>query len=131
MPTGEASPISAETLLWHLGAFDAGLTQDLFAMPLIRPFTLLIAALRADRRGLGAAREAARRRQGVGGALRQARQDAQERSRETAPARAAREQRARANRPSDRFAFSRLCRSSLRVSVPGLGFQWVDPYQFH
>ena len=98
----------AETLLWHLGAFDAGLIQDLFSVPPIRPFSLLIAALRADRRGLGAAREAARRRQGVGGALRQARQNAQARSRETVSARAAREQRALANRPSDRFALSRL-----------------------
>jgi hypothetical protein len=102
---GEGETITAETLLWHLGAFDAQLIQDLFAVPLIRPFSLLIAALRADRRGLGAAREAARRRQGVGGAQRRARQSAQARSRETA---AAREQRALANRPSDRFAFSRL-----------------------
>ena len=105
---GEGETITAETLLWHLGAFDAGLIQDLFAVPPVRPFSLLIAALRADRRGLGAAREAARRRQGVGGALRQARQNVQARSRETVSARAAREQRALANRPSDRFALSRL-----------------------
>jgi hypothetical protein len=102
---GEAETITAETLLWHLGAFDAQLIQDLFAVPLIRPFSLLIAALRADRRSLGAAREAARRCQGIGGAQRRARQSAQARSRETA---AAREQRALANRTSDRFAFSRL-----------------------
>ena len=98
----------AETLLWHLGAFDAGLIQDLFSVPPIRPFSLPIAALRADRRGLGAAREAARQRQGVGGALRQARQNAQARPRETISARAVREQRALANRPSDSFALSRL-----------------------
>ncbi len=105
---GESESITAETLLWHLDAFDAGLIQDLFAVPLIRPFALLIAALRADRRGLGAAREAARRRQGVGGALRRARQHAQKRLRETTAAHAARAQRALANRPSERFAFSRV-----------------------
>jgi hypothetical protein len=71
---GEDDAITADTLLWHLDRGDARLVQDLFAVPLIRPFALLLAALRADRPGLGAAREATRLRTGIGAALRRARE---------------------------------------------------------
>ena len=59
---GEDDAITAETLLWHLDGFNAGLVQDLFAAPFTRPFALLLTALRADCHGLGAAREATRRK---------------------------------------------------------------------
>ena len=71
---GEDDAITAETLLWHLDRGNAQLVQDLFSAPLIRPFALLLAALRADRLGQGAAREATRRRAGLGAARRRARE---------------------------------------------------------
>ena len=64
---GEDDLINAETLLWHLDRGNAQRVQGLFAAPLIRPFALLLAALRADRLGQGAAREATRRRAGTRG----------------------------------------------------------------
>jgi hypothetical protein len=76
---GEDDLINAETLLWHLDRGNAQLVRDLFAAPLIRPFALLLAALRADRLGQGAARAsehasegATRRRAGFGAARRRA-----------------------------------------------------------
>ena len=115
---GENDGITAETLLWHLGAFDARLVEDLFAAPLTRPLLMLLAALRTDRHGLGPAREMARRRQGVGGARRRARQMAQLRAHETTAARAAREQREVACRPSERFALSRLIDGDKAAHAP-------------
>ena len=88
---GESETINAETLLWHLNGFNARLVQDLFTTPFTRPFCLLFTALRADRDRLGVAREASRRRVGVGGLLRQQRQTALSRSCETEATREQRE----------------------------------------
>jgi hypothetical protein len=71
---GEAEAITAETPLWHLDGFNATLVQDLFAVRFARPLALLLTALRADGYGLGAAREATRRRLGLGGAQRHERE---------------------------------------------------------
>jgi hypothetical protein len=71
---GEDDAITAETLLWHLDRGNAQWVQDLFTAPLIRPFALLLAGLRADRLGQGAARESTRRRVGRGAARRRTRE---------------------------------------------------------
>jgi hypothetical protein len=63
---GEDDAITAETLLWHLDGFNARLVRDLFTAPFTRPFAILLTALRADRNGLGTAREATRRKIGIG-----------------------------------------------------------------
>jgi hypothetical protein len=39
---GEDDAITAETLLWHLDGFNAGLVQDLFKAPFMRPFAMLL-----------------------------------------------------------------------------------------
>ena len=65
---GEDDAITAETLLWHLDGFNAGLVQHLFTAPFTRPFAMLLTALRADCNGLGTTREATRRKIGIGGA---------------------------------------------------------------
>ncbi len=67
---GERDFIAAETLLWHLNRPNAALIKEFFAKPLLRPFALLLAVLRADRRGIGSSREAVRRREGLRGARR-------------------------------------------------------------
>jgi len=90
---GEGEHIAADTLLWHLDATDAEWVQHLFGAPVLRPFAGLLAALRGDHRGLGAMRESARRRQGVGGAERRIRDSERRRATETEAARKLREQR--------------------------------------
>jgi hypothetical protein len=82
---GENARIDAETLLWHLRATDAEWVQHLFGAPVVRPFTVLLTALRGDRFSRGARREAARRCQGVGGAAGRMR-DGQTATRREAPA---------------------------------------------
>ena len=67
---GEDDAINAETLLWHLDPDNAQRVRALFAAPLIRPFALLL----VDRLDQGAAREATRRRAGLGAARRRARE---------------------------------------------------------
>jgi hypothetical protein len=76
--------------------------------PVIRPFALLLTALRADRQGLGAAREAARRRLGAGGARRREREAMQSRLRMSKLSQGRPENPAQACKPADRFSFSRL-----------------------
>jgi TniQ len=112
---GEDEAITAETLLWHLDRGNAQLVRDLFAAPLIRPFALLLAALRADRLGQGAAREATRRRAGLGAARRRARENLPRHS----------DERAQAGDRTDRFSISRLIegvppapRSPIRLPQP-------------
>jgi hypothetical protein len=68
LAVGEDDAITAETLLWHLDGFNAGLVQHLFTAPFTRPFAMLLTALRADCNGLGTTREATRRKIGIGGA---------------------------------------------------------------
>ncbi len=103
---GEAEAITAETLLWHLDGFNAALVQDLLAAPFARPLALLLAVLRSDGDGLGAAREATRRRVGVGGAQRRER-DRRQRYVPTGAPDQSRPQTPAGN-PADRFSISRL-----------------------
>jgi hypothetical protein len=56
------SPIAADTLTWHLNRPNAALIQEFFATPSVRLLALPLAILRADRRGIAAARETERRR---------------------------------------------------------------------
>jgi hypothetical protein len=109
---GERDTIAADTLTWHLSRSNAALIQELFAKPLVRPFALLLAVLRADRRGIGAAREAARRRAGVGGACRRRARQAKIESQEDEAAKMKRLKRDEASRPSDRFSLSRFIEST-------------------
>ena len=121
--------IEADTLLWHLSATDAEWVRHLFGASPVRPFAMLLAALCGDHDRLGARREAARRRQGLGGAERRAREDAGKRAAETAAARALRERRESQAPAAERFAIgrfidgrppspSRICRA--RRSTPPL-----------
>jgi hypothetical protein len=103
---GEAEAITAETLLWHLDSFNAALVQDLFAAPFTRPFALLLAALRADGHGLGAAREATRRRVGLGGAQRRERERWQKLAMTGTPDPSLRQ--VAGGNPANRFSLSRL-----------------------
>jgi hypothetical protein len=105
---GERETIAADTLTWHLNRPNAALIRDFFAMPLVRPFALLLAVLRADRRGLAAAREAARRHAGVGGARRRRARQARIRAQEDEAARSERMRREAIYCPPDRFALSRF-----------------------
>jgi hypothetical protein len=98
---GEGETIDAETLVWHLSATDAALVRALFAKPLVSPFGVLLAALRADRRGLGPTHEAARRRQGFGANPLSAK-------RKSAGAIRGNTKRNRGSPPSARYALSRL-----------------------
>ena len=103
---GEAEAITAETLLWHLDGFSAALVQDLFTAPFTRPLALLLAALRADGHGLGAAREATRRRTGIGGAQRRERERRQKLALSGAPDQSLRP--TPGGKPANRFSLSRL-----------------------
>ncbi len=93
--TGETSCINAETLPWHLSAYDAALARQLFS-PAMEPFTLLLAALSGGKGGLATAREASRRRYGMGGVTRQRRLTSQARLVETIAMRDARDRREQA-----------------------------------
>lgn len=100
---GEGEYIEASTLIWHLDAADAEWVRHLFGAPVARPFAVLLTAMRGEHRSLGAMREAARRRQGVGGAERSIRDNERRRATETEAARAERER-----REQRRFAIRRL-----------------------
>ena len=104
---GEGEKIAAD-LAWHLSRSNAALVEAFFAKPLVRPFARLLAVLRADRRGIGSAREAARRRAGVGGARRRQARQAKIRSREDEAAWEKRRAWELLYRPKERFDISRL-----------------------
>ena len=109
---GEREEIAADTLAWHLSRSNAALIEAFFAKPLVRPFAQLLSVLRADRRGIGSAREAARRHTGVGGARRRRAHQAKIRSREDEAAREKRRVWELLYRPKERFDISRLTSSS-------------------
>ena len=62
LSNGEGTRIDAETLLWHLAFHEGETLREMFAWPLVPPFSALLAALQADREGAAAAHEARRRR---------------------------------------------------------------------
>jgi hypothetical protein len=105
---GEDESIKAETLLWHLDSFNTRLMRDLFAASTARPLALLLAALRADRHRLGPAREATRRRVGIGGARRREQEVLKRRARSSAISQNERAAPAQARYPATRFSLSRL-----------------------
>lgn len=105
---GEDEAITAETLLWHLDTFNTGLVRDLFAPRRSRPFALLLAAIDADRRGRGPAREATRRRAGLGGAQRREREAGQRRSLTGEMLQSQRALPLPPRNPANRFSFGRL-----------------------
>lgn len=120
---GESELIRAETLVWHLSPTDAEWVRRLFAAPLVRPFAVLLAALRGDHRSLGATREAVRRRQGAGAGARRIR-DNERRATETEAARTERERREQRRFAICRFidgyaapAEPRLSRTKIAVAV--------------
>lgn len=118
---GEGDRIEAATLIWHLDATDAEWVQHLFGAPAARPFAVLLAALRGDHRSLGAMREAARRRQGVGGAARRIRNNQRQRATETETDRAERER-----REQRRFAFRRFIDGYATPAAPRLSRTEID-----
>jgi hypothetical protein len=105
---GEDESIEAETLLWHLDRFNTRLVQDLFSPLRSRPFALLLAALHADRQGLGSAHEETRRRTGLGGALRREREANQRRLPGSEMVQRRREEPSQLYYPANRFSLSRL-----------------------
>lgn len=105
---GEDECIAAATLVWHLDATDAAWVRHLFGAPVLRPFAVLLAALRGDCRGLGARHETVRRRRGVGGAERRILDNEWQRASETEGGRRERERRERRDPPAQRFAIDRL-----------------------
>jgi len=104
---GEKAEITGETLPWHLSAADAALACKLLS-PSNEACAVLLGALRGDSYGLGAVREARRRRYGIGAVLRQRRLTAQARLAESDLSREARERRAQCYPPADRYALRRL-----------------------
>ncbi len=109
---GERDTIAGDTLAWHLSRSNAALVEAFFAKPLVRAFAWLLAVLRADRRGIGSAREAARRRAGVGGARRRQARQARIQSGEDEAAREKRRVWELLYRPKERFDISRLAGSA-------------------
>jgi hypothetical protein len=59
---GEGCRINAETLLWHLTYAEGETLQRMFTKPIVRPFSTLLSAWRADQDGVAAEHEAKRRR---------------------------------------------------------------------
>jgi hypothetical protein len=104
---GEKAEINGETLPWHLGTVDATLARRLLS-PSNEAFAVLLGALCCDIAGLGATREARRRRYGIGAVVRERRLTAQARLGESDQAREARERRARCYPPGDRYSLRRL-----------------------
>ncbi len=104
---GEKAAISAESLPWHLGAYDATLALTLLS-PNDEPFALLLSALRYDSKGLGSTREARRRRYGIGFIRRQRRLILVARQSESDLSREARLQREQGYPPADHYALERL-----------------------
>jgi hypothetical protein len=103
---GEKVQISAETLPWHLSAFDAGLALELLS-PAAEPFATLLSAIRCDAEGLGPTREAQRRKYGVG-YVRQRRRLAAIARQGNHVLQYARLERIQADTPTDRYALDRL-----------------------
>jgi hypothetical protein len=58
---GEGCRINAETMLWHLTSAERSTLESMFTKPLVRPFSRLLSALRADKDHVGAAHEVRRR----------------------------------------------------------------------
>ena len=104
---GEKAEVNAETLPWHLGAYDATLAVTLLS-PNDEPFALLLSALRYDSKGLGSTREARRRRYGIGSIRRQRRMILVARQSESDLSREARLRREQGCPPADRYALERL-----------------------
>ena len=104
---GERPEINAETLPWHLNAYDAMLARTLLS-PSAEPFAVLLSALRCDSKGLGTTREARRRRYGIGSVQRRRRATEAARLAEHGLAREARERRERCYPPADRYNLQRL-----------------------
>jgi hypothetical protein len=123
---GEGDRIEATTLIWHLSATDAEWVRHLFGAPVGRPFAVLLAALRGNHRSLGAMREAARRRQGVGGAERRIRDNERRRTTETEAARMKRERREQRETSSQRFAIGRLIDGYVAPAKPRLSRTQID-----
>jgi hypothetical protein len=105
---GERQEIDAESLAWHLIGSDRKLVRNFFATPYIRPFSWLLAILGADRAGLGAAREKARRRTGFRGAKRRHESRALDRAGQDEAAGEKRRFRELSYRPKEHFDISRL-----------------------
>ena len=116
---GEREAICAKTLLWHLNAADAALVPRLFTAPVTRPMLLLLRALRADRRGLGAGREGVRRRQGVRGAYRAECCKARHELHETEAERESRRRWALVKHPPGCFTLAHMLRESVFPWLPG------------
>ena len=104
---GEKAAISADSLPWHLSADDATLALTLLSAS-DEPFALLLSALRCDSKGLGATREARRRRYGIGVVQRQRRLAAITRQGESDLSRDARLRRQQGYPPAERYALERL-----------------------
>lgn len=94
---GQGTRIDAETLLWHLTFREGETLREMFARPLVRPFSALLAALQADRKGAAAQHEARRRQWKM-----------RRRSQKTGASAAARTSRAAAGLPSPRYALTRF-----------------------
>ena len=118
---GEDEHIEAVTLIWHLDATDAGWMRRLFDEQVVRPLALLLAAWRGDQRRRGAMREAARRRQGVGGAERRIRDNERRRATETDTTRTERER-----REQRRFAIGRFIDGYATPAEPRLSRTEID-----
>jgi hypothetical protein len=123
---GEGERIEAATLIWHLNSTDAEWVRRLFGSPVVRPFAVLLAALRGNHRSLGAMREAARRRQGVGGAERRIRDKERRRATETEAARMERERREQRASSSQRFAIGRLIDGYVAPAKPRLSRTQIE-----
>ena len=105
-------------LPWHLTADDAMLARRL-VNPSAEPFTLLSSALRGDDSGLGATREARRRRYGIGAVQRRRRLTEVARLSENDLSHEARRRREQRGLPADRHALQRL--------MPGVQAPAVSP----
>ncbi len=69
LSNGEGTRLDAETLLWHLTSREGETLRDMFARPLVTPFSSLLAALQADQEYVAAGHEASRRRWKMRGRL--------------------------------------------------------------
>lgn len=93
--------------------------RHLFAAPSTRPLRLLLRAIYADARGLCAARESSRRRNGIRGAYRDARRQEQDRRWESEAEQAERRHRRLLRHPPDRFKLSQVLAAAAPARRPG------------
>ena len=114
---GERPEINAETLTWHLNAYDAMLARTLLS-PSAEPLAVLLSALRCDSEGLGTTREARRRRYGIGSVQRRRRATEAARLTEREFVREARDRRERCDPPADRYKLERLWPSAPSAPLP-------------